>query len=121
MDMRTHGKEFERFYANAKDRHGMRFIRSRVPVIDMVEGNHDLIIPYTNKHEAAVQEAFDMVVLSVGLRVSPDVAALAERLNIDLTGRAVLPDLIFSTGREHQKRSSSCAALFKVRRIFPSR
>ena len=30
MDIRTHGKDFERFYNNAKDKHGVRFIRSRV-------------------------------------------------------------------------------------------
>ena len=39
MDMRTHGKEFERFYNTAKDKHGVRFIRSRVHTIDPVAGN----------------------------------------------------------------------------------
>ena len=33
MDMRTHGKEFERFYDNAQKKHGVRFIRSRVHTI----------------------------------------------------------------------------------------
>ena len=29
MDMRTHGKDFERYYDDARDKHGVRFIRSR--------------------------------------------------------------------------------------------
>ena len=34
MDMRTPGKEFERFYENAQEKHGVRFVRSRVHTID---------------------------------------------------------------------------------------
>ena len=34
MDMRTHGKEFERFYDNAREKQGVRFLRSRVHSID---------------------------------------------------------------------------------------
>ena len=34
MDMRTHGKEFERYYDDARERHGVRFIRSRVHSVD---------------------------------------------------------------------------------------
>ena len=30
MDMRTPGKEFEKYYQNAKDKHGINFIRSKV-------------------------------------------------------------------------------------------
>jgi heterodisulfide reductase subunit A2 len=37
MDMRTHGKDFERFYNNAQDK-GVRFVRSRVHTIDPVQG-----------------------------------------------------------------------------------
>ena len=46
MDMRTHGKDFERFYNTAKDKHGVRFIRSRVHTIDPVVGTDDLSIRY---------------------------------------------------------------------------
>ena len=30
MDMRTHGKDFERFYDNAREKQGVRFLRSRI-------------------------------------------------------------------------------------------
>jgi heterodisulfide reductase subunit A len=85
MDMRTHGKDFERFYNDAKDKHGVRFIRSRVPAIESVEGSSDLLIPYTNEAGDVFQENFDMVVLSVGLETSAEVLELAEKLNLDLT------------------------------------
>ena len=85
MDMRTHGKDFERFYNDAKDKHGVRFIRSRVPTIESVEGSADLLIPYTNEDGKVCEESFDMVVLSVGMETPPDVLELAEKLNLDLT------------------------------------
>jgi heterodisulfide reductase subunit A len=85
MDMRTHGKEFERFYNDAKDKHGVRFIRSRVPTVDSVEGSDDLLIPYVNENGDVVEERFDMVVLSVGMETPPELLELAKNLGIDLT------------------------------------
>jgi len=85
MDMRTHGKDFERYYDDAREKHGIRFIRSRVPAIEAVDGRDDLKIPYVNARDEIVQESFDMVVLSVGLETSPETVELAKRLNIDLT------------------------------------
>jgi len=34
MDMRTYGKDFEKYYNRAKDEHGVRFMRSRVHSVD---------------------------------------------------------------------------------------
>ena len=36
MDMRTYGKDYEKYYNRAKDKHGVRFIRSRVHTIDPI-------------------------------------------------------------------------------------
>ena len=49
MDMRTHGKEFERFYNKAKGE-GIRFIRSRVHTIDPVGDTDDLEIRYVDEN-----------------------------------------------------------------------
>ena len=38
MDMRTHGKDFEKYYWRAEEEHGVRFLRSRVHSIDPVPG-----------------------------------------------------------------------------------
>ena len=85
MDMRTHGKDFERYYNDAKEKYGVRFIRSRVPTIDKVGGSENLVVPYVNENEEVVEETFDMVVLSVGLEASPEALELAGTLGIDLT------------------------------------
>ncbi|MBW2116014.1 MAG: FAD-dependent oxidoreductase, partial [Deltaproteobacteria bacterium] len=85
MDMRTHGKDFERFYNDAKEKHGVRFICSRVPTIESVEGSDDLLIPYVNEDGDIIEESFDMIVLSVGLETPPEVIELGRNLGIDLT------------------------------------
>jgi heterodisulfide reductase subunit A len=85
MDMRTHGKEFERFYDNAREKHGVRFIRSKVHSVTPVGDTDDLEIRYVNEEGELKTEVFDMIVLSVGLEVSSDVVELAQRLDIDVT------------------------------------
>jgi len=83
MDMRTYGKEFERYYNRAEKESGVRYVRSRVHTIEKKEGG-GLILRYATESGDLVEEIFDMVVLSVGLSPGKNVAALAERLGIEL-------------------------------------
>ncbi len=85
MDLRTHGKDFERYYNSARETHGIRFIRSRVPTIESVQGSGDVLIPYVNEKGEVVEERFDLAVLSVGLEIAPEVVGLAKKLHIELT------------------------------------
>jgi heterodisulfide reductase subunit A len=85
MDMRTHGKEFERFYDNAREKQGVRFLRSRVHSIDPLHGSDDLSVQYADENGQLQVETFDMIVLSVGLQTSPETVELAERLGIEMT------------------------------------
>ncbi|MFZ0135375.1 MAG: FAD-dependent oxidoreductase [Desulfobacterales bacterium] len=85
MDMRTPGKDFERFYDGARDKHGVRFIRSRVHTIDPVTGSGDLELRYVTESGEMVTETFDMVVLSIGMEVAPEAVAMARNLGIELT------------------------------------
>jgi len=84
MDMRTFGKDYEKYYNRAKDEHGVRFERSRIHTIDPIEGSDDLQISYSDENGIIHEEVFDMVVLSVGLQVSPATVELAERLGLAL-------------------------------------
>ena len=84
MDMRTHGKDFERFYNNAQDK-GVRFLRSRVHTIDPVRNSDDLSVRYVDENGGTIEEKFDMIVLSIGLQTSPETIKLAKKLDIDLT------------------------------------
>lgn len=85
MDMRTPGKEFERFYENAKKKHGIRFVRSRVHTIDPLPNGNELSLRYVTEDGETVVEEFDMIVLSIGLETPPELVELANKLNIDLT------------------------------------
>ena len=84
MDMRTYGKDFERYYEGAKSQ-GIRFLRSKVHTIDAIPDSDDLSIRYVTESGEMQTEVFDMVVLSVGLETSPEVVAMAESLGVGLT------------------------------------
>ncbi len=83
MDIRTHGKDFERYYNKAMDA-GVRFIRSRVHTINPVPGTDDLELRYLTESGESAVEVFDMVVLSVGLQTRQEVISLAEKLGIEM-------------------------------------
>jgi heterodisulfide reductase subunit A-like polyferredoxin len=83
MDMRTYGKDFEKYYNRAEEERGVRFVRSRVHSIEPLE-NDDLQIRYATESGEIREEVFDMVVLSVGLAPVQHAPELAERLGIDL-------------------------------------
>jgi len=85
MDMRTQGKDFEKYYNDAKDKHGVRFIRSRIHTITPVPGTDDLEVSYVTESGEVKTEIFDMIVLSVGIETSPAVVDLADKLGIELT------------------------------------
>jgi len=85
MDMRTHGKDFERFYDNAREKQGVRFLRSRIHTIDPAGDNGDLAVRYVTESGELESETFDMIVLSVGLQTSSETAELANRLGLEMT------------------------------------
>ena len=84
MDMRTYGKDFEKYYDRARDEQGVRFIRSRIHTIDEDPETHNLILQYSDEKGELRIETFDMVVLSVGMETPKALVEMAERLNIEL-------------------------------------
>jgi len=84
MDIRTFGKDYEKYYQRARDKAGVRFLKARIHTIDEVGENKDLRIRYVDEDGAVQEETFDIVVLSVGLQISPSTIELAQRLDIDL-------------------------------------
>ncbi len=83
MDMRTHGKDFEKYYERAKEA-GVRFVRSRVHTITEVDKSGTLQLKYVTEAGDVVAEEFDMAVLSVGMEPADSVSDLAETMGIDL-------------------------------------
>jgi len=83
MDMRTQGKDFDRYYEKAKEI-GVRFLRSRVHTVEPVRDTNDLRLRYVEEDGTPMEEVFDIVVLSTGLEIAPDVVDLSARLGIEL-------------------------------------
>ena len=85
MDMRTRGKDCERFYDNAREKQGVRFLRSRIHTIDPVGDSGDLSVRYVTENGKLESETFDMIVLSVGMQTPSETAELAKRLGLEMT------------------------------------
>ncbi len=81
-DIRAHGKEFEQFYQRARALPGTRFIRSYVSMGHEVPESGNPTIRYSLDGRVD-EEAFDMVVLSVGLTPPRGIEELSERLGIE--------------------------------------
>ena len=83
MDVRSHNKEFERYYQEARAR-GIRFIRSRPHTITPGPDNIGVRVLYVTENGAGVEEDFDLLVLSVGLEAPKDAEALAGKFALRL-------------------------------------
>ncbi|WDP91952.1 MAG: FAD-dependent oxidoreductase [Desulfobacter sp.] len=95
MDMRTFGKEFDKYYLRARNDHGVRFVRSRVHTVEEADESGNLLLRYVTEEGNLAQETFDMVVLSVGLVSGEENRSLAEALEIEVNpyGFAATADL----------------------------
>jgi heterodisulfide reductase subunit A-like polyferredoxin len=90
IDIRSFGKGFEPYIERAKNEHGVRYQRCMVSSVKEAPGSHNLRLGYVSyegineKRPVLHEEEFEMVVLSVGLRPTPETKALAERLGVQL-------------------------------------
>ena len=84
IDIRTFGKDFERYYNKAERELGVRFIKSRITHVEPMGENGRHLIRYVDGTGKSIAEDFDIVVLSVGLGVSDQAINLAGRLGIEL-------------------------------------
>jgi heterodisulfide reductase subunit A len=109
MDMRTYGKDFEKYYERAKDQ-GVRFVRSRIHTITQDE-NHKLITTYVSEDGKNITEVFDMVVLSVGMETPADLAAVVRNMGIELNANNFVVTSSFSPVETSRKGFYVCGAL----------
>ena len=85
MDMRTHGKDFERYYDRAKA-DGVRFICSKVHTVTQADESGTLTLEYVTDDGRRQSEDFDIVVLSVGMEPAESAVEVAGNLGIELNG-----------------------------------
>ena len=109
MDMRTYGKDFEKYYNRAQDA-GVRFIRSRVHTIVPIE-NDRLAMEYVTEDGKMEREEFDMVVLSVGLEPPEGFKEVAGRLGVDLTDEGFIQAGSFSPVSTSRPGIYACGAI----------
>ncbi|MBI5501109.1 MAG: CoB--CoM heterodisulfide reductase iron-sulfur subunit A family protein [Deltaproteobacteria bacterium] len=83
-DVRSYGKDFERFYQRAENLPGIRFIRSYVSVGREIPETRNVTIRYATTGDGVKEEEFDLVVLSVGLAAPRDAARLAATFGVQL-------------------------------------
>jgi heterodisulfide reductase subunit A len=83
IDMRTHGKDFEKYYNRAKG-DGIRFIRSRIHSIVEADDTGTLLLRYAAESGELVEESFDMAVLSVGMEPADQAVKAAGTMGIAL-------------------------------------
>ncbi|MDI6774409.1 MAG: FAD-dependent oxidoreductase [Verrucomicrobiota bacterium] len=92
MDIRAHGKDFDKYVERAKSEYGARFKRSRIYSMEAAP-NGQVVVRYETEKGARAEETFDLGVLSVGLEPGRDFPRLAETLAVELN-----EDGFFRTG-----------------------
>ena len=83
-DIRAYGKGFERYYERARNTPGVRFTWSKVSVLGEDQETGAIRLRYRLNGAGLEDEAFDLVVLSVGLLSSETNRELAQKLGITL-------------------------------------
>jgi len=83
IDLRTTGKDFERFYNRAKDEQGVRFVKSKVTGVTENADTKMQVLRYVDESGKLLNEEFDIVVLSVGFDIDEETRDLAKMLGLD--------------------------------------
>ena len=83
-DIRSFGKDFERYYQRTEQLEGTRFIRSYTSIVKEDPETKNVTIRYSTPDEGVKEEEFDMVVLSVGLNPPQDFESMADKFGIEL-------------------------------------
>jgi heterodisulfide reductase subunit A-like polyferredoxin len=112
MDVRSFGKDFERYVEQAEQEYGVRYVRSMVSMVTGDPGTGDLRVRYATPAGKNVEEEFDLVVLSVGLRPPEGAQELADRLGIALNEFGFAESPPFQPGRTVRPDGSVAGGIF---------
>jgi len=85
MDMRTFGKDYERFLERARKDYKVRLVRSRPHTVIRHPGENQVTVQYAPEEGGlSREERFDLVVLATGFRIDEEMRQTAARLGITL-------------------------------------
>lgn len=102
MDIRSTGKEYERYYENARD-NGVSFVRARPHTLLQGPDGHGVTMSWTDNKGTTHEEFFDMVVLSIGLESPTDAQDLADKCNIELDHYGFAKTSSFNPSKTNQE------------------
>ena len=83
-DVRSYGKDFERYYERTEKLPDVRFIRSYTSIVREDPVTKNVTVRYSTLEEGVKEEEFDMVVLSIGLNPPVGAKGMAEKFGIQL-------------------------------------
>ncbi len=83
MDIRAYSKGFDEYYKRAQAQ-GVNYIRCRVPIVKEIPDTKNLLIQYLAEDDRKIENEYDLVVLSIGLRPPKSVKQIAEQFSIEL-------------------------------------
>jgi heterodisulfide reductase subunit A2 len=86
-DIRSYGKDFERFYNRTENLPGVEFIRSYVTIGKEIPETNNVIIKYATTNDGVKEEEFDLVVLGIGMNPTADAESLSKIFGIELDYR----------------------------------
>ena len=84
MDIRTHGKDFDKYYERAKEESGIAFIRSKVYNIEAADSPGDLVVRFATEDGVVEAAQFSIVVLSVGFQSCPELVEFAKKVGVQV-------------------------------------
>lgn len=83
MDIRAFGKDYEKYYNRAQNQSNVRYIKSMISSVKELPKTKELRVRYRTP-EGMVEEDFEMLILSIGLKPTQEAVDLAEILGIKL-------------------------------------
>jgi len=96
MDLRTAGKDFDKYAHRAQEEYGVRLRRARVTEVGPGASSRQLNLLFENEAGRLEREEFDMVVLSVGFEGGEALRGLARTLKLPLNASGFIVSETFS-------------------------
>ncbi len=119
IDLRTYGRFYEAYLKKAEAL-GVRCIQSRISFLKPCREEQEISISYVDREGIRRDEAFDLVVLSVGLKPRRESLTLAKRLSLKLNRWNFIETHPLSPVKTSKEGIYICGALQEPKDIYES-